>query len=73
MRLWYLILHRRPAKAQVTEHSLFAHMKYGIRRRVHPKIRHLAPLDGCACAFENEFTEDDNFYGSHNKSLSKYR
>ena len=26
--------------------------KYGSRRRVWPKIRHLAPLDGCACAFE---------------------
>ena len=27
------------------EPSLFAHMKYGSRRRVRPKIRHLAPLD----------------------------
>ena len=27
-------------------------MKYGSRRRVQPKIRHLAPLDGCTCAFE---------------------
>ena len=27
-------------------------MKYGSRRRVQPKIRPLAPLDGCACAFE---------------------
>ena len=27
-------------------------MKYGSRPRVWPKIRHLAPLDGCACAFE---------------------
>ena len=51
MRLWYL-LHRRPAKAQVSlrictvspEPSLFAHMKYGSRRRVRPKIRHIAPL-----------------------------
>ena len=34
------------------EPSLFAHMKYGSRRRVRPKIRHLAPLDGCTCAFE---------------------
>ena len=58
MRLWYLS-HRRPAKAQASlriravspEPSLFAHMKYGSRRRVQPKIRHLAPLDGCACAF----------------------
>ena len=29
-----------------------AHMNYGSRRRVRPKIRHLAPLDGCACVFE---------------------
>ena len=50
MRLWYLSL-RRPAKAQASlrilalslEHSLFAHMKYGNRQRVRPKIRHLAP------------------------------
>ena len=59
MRLWYLS-HRRPAKAQASlrirgvspEPSLFAHIKYGSRRRLRPKIRHLAPLDGCACAFE---------------------
>ena len=59
MRLWYLS-HRRPAKAQVSlcictvmpEPSLFAHMKYGSRRRVRPNIRHLAPLDCCACVFE---------------------
>ena len=57
--IWYL-LHRRPAKAQAslricavsTKPSLFAHMKYGSRQRVWPKIRHLAPLDGCACAIE---------------------
>ena len=50
----------RTAKAQASlripavspEPSLFAHMKYGSRRRVRPKIRHLAPLDGCACLFE---------------------
>ena len=59
MRLWYLS-HRRPAKAQASlrvravspEPSLFAHIKYGSRRRVRPKIRHLAPLDVCTCAFE---------------------
>ena len=56
MRLWYLA-HRRPAKAQAnlrirtvsSESSLFAHMKYGSRRRARPKIRHQALLDGCAC------------------------
>ena len=65
MRLWHLS-HRRPAKAQASlricavspEPSLFAHIKYGSRRRVWPKIWHLAPLDICACVFE-EFTEDD--------------
>ena len=56
MRVWYLS-HRWPAKAQAIravwpEPSLFAHMKYESRRRVRPKIRHLAPRDGCACAFE---------------------
>ena len=52
MRLRYLS-HRRPAKAQASlricavspEPSLFAHMKYGSRRRVLPKNRHLAPLE----------------------------
>ena len=32
--------------------ELFAHKKCGNRRRVWPKIRHLAPPDGCECAFE---------------------
>ena len=44
MRLWYLS-HRRPAKAQASlrilavspEPSLFAHMKYGSRRKGRPK------------------------------------
>ena len=55
-----LITYGRPAKAQASlriravspEPSLFAHMKYGSRRRVRPKIRHLAQLDGCARVFE---------------------
>ena len=59
MKLWFLS-HSWPAKAQVSlcirtvspEPSLFAHMKYENRRRVRPKIRHLAPLDDCTCAFE---------------------
>ena len=58
MRLWYLS-HRWPLKAQVSlrilpvspQPSLFAH-EYGSRWRVLPKIRHLALLDGCTCAFE---------------------
>ena len=55
-----LITKRRTAKAHASlrigavssEPSLFAHMKYGSRPRVRPKIKHLAPLDGCACTFE---------------------
>ena len=53
LKLWYLS-HRRPAKAQASLHirtvlpepSLFAHTKCGSRRRVRPKIRLLATLDG---------------------------
>ena len=68
MRLWYLS-HRQPAKAQASlrirpispEPSLFAHMKYGSRQRVQPKIRHLALLDGCTCTFE-AFTEDEKYH-----------
>ena len=60
MRLWYLSHISRPAKAQASlriravspEPSLSANMKYGSRRRVHTQIRHLAPLDGYACAIE---------------------
>ena len=37
------------------EPSLFAYMKYGSRRKVRPKIRHLAPLDDRACAFKEEW------------------
>ena len=52
-------IHRRPKKAQANLHiravspesSLFAHMKYGSRRRVLPKLSYLAPLDGCVCMF----------------------
>ena len=61
MRLWFLS-HRRPAKAEASlriravlpETSLFAHVQYGSRQRVRPKIKHLAPLDGSACAFEEQ-------------------
>ena len=50
MRLWYLS-HRRTAKAQASlrihavlpEPSLFAHMKYGNRRRVWPKHQTSSP------------------------------
>ena len=61
MRLWYLS-HWRLAKTRVSlrihavspEPSLFAQMKYGSIRTVRPQIRHLAPLDGCACVFEEK-------------------
>ena len=66
--------HGRPAKAQASlriravspEHLLFAHIKYGSRRRVRPKIRHLTQLDGCACAF------DGWVYGGRNVSKVFY-
>ena len=66
MRLRYLS-HRRTVTARASLHiravspepSLFAHIKYGSRRRVRPQIRYLVPLDGCACVVENEFTEGD--------------
>ena len=66
MRLWYLS-HRRPAKAQASlrtravspEPSLFAHIEYGSRRRVRPKIRQLAPLEAAHACLKNEFTEDE--------------
>ena len=59
MGLWYLS-HRRPAKAQEslrisavsTEPLPFAHMKYERTQRIQQKIRHLTPLAGCACPFE---------------------
>ena len=52
VRWWYLS-HRWSVEAQVSLHiravspepSLFAHMKYGSRWKVRPKIRHLARLD----------------------------
>ena len=53
MRLWYLS-HRRIAKAAVLpEPSLFAHIKYGSRRRVWPKIRRVAQVDCCEFVFED--------------------
>ena len=59
VRFWYLS-HRWPAKAQASlriravspQPSLFEHMNYGSRQWVRQKIKHIAPLDGCACAFE---------------------
>ena len=71
MRLWYLS-RVQPVKAPASlriravspEPSLFAHIKYGNKGRVRPKIRHLAPLDGCTCAFEEWVftTEDEKYY-----------
>ena len=74
MRLWYLS-HRRPAKAEARlgirtvslEPLLFAHIMYESRRRVRPKMRHLAPLDGPgwmavhAC-LKNKFMEYEKYH-----------
>ena len=35
--------------------------QYGSRRKVRPKVIYLAPLDCCACAFE-EFLEDEKYH-----------
>ena len=56
MRLWYLS-HRRPVRAVSPEPLLFAHMKYGI-----DEGSDLVPLDDCACAFEEEFTEEEKYH-----------
>ena len=45
-------LRLRQACTVSPEPLLFTHMKYGSRRRVRPNIRHLAPMDCCACVFE---------------------
>ena len=45
------------------EPLLFAHMKYGSRRRVQPKIRHLAPHWMAAhVRLKNQFTEDEKYH-----------
>ena len=66
MRLWYLS-HRRPEKSRASlriravspDPLLFTHMKYGSRWSAWPKIRYLAPLDGCTCMFEEWVREDE--------------
>ena len=71
MRLWYLS-HRRPAKAQASlrihavspQPSLFAHIKYGSRRRVRSKIWHLAPLDGCTMSLRKTKSTVTSWGGS---------
>ena len=75
MRLWYLSP-RRPAKAQASlcicavssEPSLFAHMKYGSRRRVQIKIRHLALWMAALAHLKSEFTENEK---DHNRELAQ--
>ena len=60
MRSWYLS-HRRTAKPQArlrmravsSEPSLFAHIKYGSRRRVWQKFKRVAPVDCCISVFED--------------------
>ena len=78
MRLWYMLLpHRRPAKAQARSlaraFAVRTHELWNIRR-VRPKIRHLAPLDDCACVFE-EWSNGQKVPKSHELAqfiVSKY-
>ena len=66
MRLWYLS-HMRPAKAQASlrirvvssDPSLIAHINYGSRERVRPKIRHWMAVHA---RLKNEFTEDKKYH-----------
>ena len=66
MRLWYLS-DWRPAKAQAILHirtvlpepPLFAHIKYGSRKNVQPKIRHLTQLDSKKISNAQEPIESD--------------
>ena len=46
-------------RAVSPEPSLFAHMKYGSRRRVWPKIRHLTHWTAAHAHLKNEFMEDE--------------
>ena len=72
MRLWYLS-YGRPVKAQASlrihtvspEPSLFAHMKYGSRRRARPKIRHLAPLHVWRTSFCRTKNTITSWHGSN--------
>ena len=41
------------------EASLFAHMKYGSRQRVQPKIKHWIAVHA---HLKNEFTEDEKYH-----------
>ena len=77
MRLWYLS-HRRPAKAQASlriravspEPSLFAHIKYGSRRRVRPKLRQLAPRMRVWRTKSAIISWADSFYEKKKKRMS---
>ena len=62
MRLWYHISDQRRLRMRSLARAFAVHThKYGSRWRVRPTVRHLALLDGCACAFE-EFTEDEKYH-----------
>ena len=70
--------YRRQANAQASlriravspELSLVVHIQYGKRRRVRPNIRYLAPLHGCAYAFEEWVYGGRNIPYSHKMALS---
>ena len=66
MRLWYLSHGRQRrlrwacASAQSRQSLHCSHTRS--RQRVWPKIRHLAPLDGCAWVFEEWVYEDEKYH-----------
>ena len=74
IQLYFCVLfpltYRWPAKAQASlgtgtvspEPSLFAHIKYGRRQRVWPKIKHLAQWMAAHARLKNDFTEDEKYH-----------
>ena len=68
MRFWYLS-QWRPAKAKVSlriravsPEPLLFEWSMEVDEGSDQKIRHLAPLDGCASRLKNEFTEDEKYH-----------
>ena len=57
------------------EPSLFAYMNYGSGQRVRPKFRHLhvAPLDDCACVFEEWIYGGQKVQKSHELTHNNLR
>ena len=59
MRLWYLS-HRRPAKARA-----FAVNRHEVWKKTKAPAKNLAPLDGCACTFEERVYRGQKVAWSH--------